>query len=152
MSPTTVTGSPKTAFAQAFYLALAADAILLTLVTGGVMTAVRRDVRVSYPYLIVGRRDLRDHGAGAMQREGGTVHLFVDVWSAANDPIEVEQIQSRVRALMTRNDLAVSGFALYAGSVTCPEELVFTEPDPDLPERSLFHGVQQWTGLLEEAL
>lgn len=151
MSPTTVTGSPKAAFAQAAYIALAADVPLLALVTD-VMTALPRDRRTAKPYVVVGRREMRNIDAGAMQREGGRVTLFIDAWSDKTDTAEIEAIQARIHAVLTRNDIAVQGFTLYNGSVTIEDELVFPEPDADLPEASLFHGVQQVSGLLEEAL
>jgi Protein of unknown function (DUF3168) len=150
MSPTTVTGSPSPAFADALFARLQADSVLAALATSGIFGSLPDNARTQYPYVVVGRTELRPGGAGAMQREGGTVDVFVDVWSSFNGPNEAQAIQSRIRALLLRADVSPVGFALYAGSVECKEELCFWEFDTDMPERKLWHGVQQWTGLLEE--
>lgn len=149
---TTVTGSPADAFAAAVYQRLDGDAQLATLVTG-VFQTIRRDQTQPYPYVVLSRSEVAGpQSAGAMQREGGTVLVVVDVWSDKNDPSVVRAIQSRIRALLQRTDLAVQGFTLYGGSVVCEHELVIPDFDTEMPQSmSLFHGVQHWTGALEEA-
>lgn len=149
---TTVTGSPLAPFADAFYTRMAGDARLATLAPGGVFASLPESRRVdpaNGAYIVVGHRTLGTR-AGAMQREGGNADVLVDVWSAYNGPAETQDIQAQIRRLFQRVDLVVPGFALYSGSVTCAEEMCFPDWDPDMPERSLFHGVQRWTGLLEE--
>lgn len=152
--PTTVTGSPLAAFADAIYSRLSGDAALAALARGGVFAALPESRRVdplAGAYVVVGHRTLGPR-AGAMQREGGNADVMVDVWSGYNGPAETQDIQAQIRRLLQRYDLAVVGFSLYSGSVTCTEEMCFADWDPDMPERSLFHGVQRWVGLLEESL
>lgn len=153
--PTTVTGSPLAPFADAIFSRLNADVRLAALAPGGVFASMpdsrRVDASTDGAYVFVGHRTLGPN-AGAMQREGGNADVVVDVWSAYNGPSECQDIQGRIRALLQRCDLAVPGFVLYAGSVMCDEEQCFQDFDPDMPQRSLFHGVQRWTGLLEEAI
>lgn len=146
----TVTGSPVGPFADAVLTVLKADSVLATLASGGIYTALPLRMRLTSPYVIVGHQQMGPSDA-AMQIEGGQITLTVDVWSEANGPHPARAIQSRIRALLQRRDVAVSGFALVLGSVTCDEELVFADKDPDIPERSLFHGIQRWTAYLEEA-
>ncbi len=146
---TTVTGSPLAPFADAIYRRLAGDAVLATLAKSGVFASLPESARVDPPYVVVGHRALGNR-AGAMQREGGNADVIVDVWSSYNGPAEAQDIQAQIRRLLQRQDFPVTGFSLYAGSVTCDEELCFPDWDPDMPQRSLFHGVQRWCGLLEE--
>jgi Protein of unknown function (DUF3168) len=147
----TVTGSPALPFADAIRAALLADATLQALVPSGILSALPRATRTTMPYQIIGRRGFDDQG-GAMQLEGGHATVFIDTWSDHNGPSEVQQIQARNRVLLQRQPLAVSGFVLIAGSLTCAEELVFVDFDADMPERTLFHGVQEWRAWLEEAI
>jgi len=86
-----------------------------------------------------------------MQREGGQATVTIDFWSDKNGPQETRTLQARSRTLLQRQDLTVSGFELTRGSVTCDDEKVFADSDPDIPERGLFHGVQRWTAWLEES-
>src|ERR1700674_290408 len=130
--PTTVTGSPLAAFADAIYTRLAGDAGLATLATGGVHASLPEAGRVTPPYVVVGHRTLGTR-AGAMQREGGNADVLLDVWSAYNGPAETQDIQAQIRRLLQRQDVGVAGFALYSGSVTCTEELCFRDADPDMP-------------------
>lgn len=145
----TVTGSPALAFADALTAVLVADAVLSGMVTG-IYGALPRAARVTLPYLVLARREFDDTG-GAMQVAGGLAKLFVEVWSGQNGPAEAQAIQSRVRALLLRRTLALSGYAMIDHSLTCAMEQVTLDPDPDMPERSLFHGEQEWTAWLEEA-
>ncbi len=151
----TVTGTPLAPFADALFGHLAADPTLVGLATGGVYAALPRDVPVVMPYVLVGqRREFRLRsslsGAGSMQREGGRATVWVDVFSAYNGPAEAEDLQARIRILCQRVNVAVPGFFLTAGSLECEEELVYDEPDPNLPTKSIFHGVQSWGADLEE--
>lgn len=147
----TVTGSPALAFADAILADIKAYATAMTLLTGGVYASLPRGVRKVPPYLMVGRRDLDDQG-GAMQLAGGHATVFLDVWSKFNGPAEAQQIQSCLRARLMRRALTVSGFTMIEGSLTCVQEFVMPDPDPDMPEQALFHGVQQWVADLEESL
>ncbi len=150
----TVTASPLFAFADAIFQRLNGDATLLTLAPGGIdagmpesqlINPIEFGATVYLSHRTLGTR------AGAMQREGGNASLVVDVWSAYHGPIEVQTIQSRIRVLLQRVDLAVSGFFLYSGSLICNEEQCFQDYHPDLPQlAALYHGVQRWVGLLEE--
>lgn len=152
--PATVTGSPLAAFADAIYQRLSANTALAALAKGGVFAALPESHRVDPlvgAYVVVGHRTLGPR-SGAMQREGGNADVLVDVWSGYNGPAEAQDIQAQIRRLLQRYDLAVAGFSLYSGSVTCTEEMCYPDWDPDMPERTLFHGVQRWVGLLEELL
>lgn len=152
--PTTITGSPLAPFADALYARLSGDAALAGLARTGTVAVVAelfQSSRTNRPYVIVGVRELRAPG-GAMQREGGKASVVVDVFSDFNGPEEAQDIQSRIRVLLQRFDLPVVGFTLYSGSLVCEEEQVFPDFDPDMPERSGYHGVQRWTGLLEESI
>lgn len=144
------TGSPLLPWVDAALAVLRADAALALLALGGVFASLPLSIRTSLPYVILGRRELNDQG-GAMQLEGGKALLIIDVWSDHNGPSEAQAIQSRIRRLLQRQTLVIVGFSMITGSMTCEEETVFTDFDPDMPERSLFHGVQHWGAYLEEA-
>jgi hypothetical protein len=144
------TGSPLIPWVDATAALLTADATLVALATGGIYAALPRNGRTTMPYVILGRREMNDQG-GAMQLEGGKALLVIDVWSDHNGPSEAQAIQSRIRRVLQRQTLTIVGFAMIAGSMACEEELVFPDFDPDMPERTLFHGVQHWSAYLEEA-
>ena len=146
-------GTPSAPFATAIYQRLRDDATLAALATGGVFAALPQASRTDRPYVVVGLREFRDIGGpgpGGMQREGGTATVTVDVYSDFHGPQESEDIQTRIRQLLQRVDLLVPGYVLYRGSVMCEDERVFSDFDPDMPERSGYHGVQRWVGHLEE--
>lgn len=145
-----VTGSPIEAFADAVLTALNDDSTYKDLSSGGVYASLPRATRTAVPYTVLGRRQLLG-GGGAMQVDGGTVAAWLDVWSEQNSPHEVQTILSRARAVLQRAPLRVAGYTLIAGSLTCEEELVIPDFDPDAPERSLYHGIQKWTADVEEA-
>src|SRR5690242_21785753 len=112
---TTVTGTPLGPFGDALYRVSAADGTLAALAhaagaTVGVYASLPRDRRVPFPYIIIGRRGFAAD-AGAMQREGGTATVWLDIWSDQNGPGEVHDIQARLRVLFQRQSIAVSGFA-----------------------------------------
>lgn len=159
MSGSTVTGSWAGPFADALLRALVADETLLTLLGRGDpalganrVTASQKDQRQrGFPRIVGARREATDQG-GALQLEGGQAVLWLDVWSDLNGPHEVHQLQSRVRALLQRRRLTVDGFRLVEGSLTCAEELVFPDFDPDMPQQGLFHGVQKWAADVDEVL
>lgn len=144
-----VTGSPKGPLANAIFVALKADASLVALATGGIYEAMPRATRVSFPYVHVGERNAETN-TGAMQREGSDVRVTVHVWSEARGAAECEAIQSRIRAVLQRANLPVTGFLMLGGSLVCDTELCIPDVDPDMPERSLYHGVQQWIADLQE--
>jgi len=151
---TTVSGSPLAPFADALFTRLNADATLAALVPGGIFAGMPEsrlvDPILEGAYVFIGHRTLGKR-AGAMQREGGNASVTVDVWSAYHGPSEVQDIQSRIRVLLQRQDLPVPGFLLYAGSLMCDDEVCFQDYHPDIPQlAALFHGVQRWVGLLEE--
>lgn len=155
--PYTVTGSPVEAFADAVLAVLRADAALVTLV-GGVSVAATKIVaalpahaRTNRPYVVVSQNG-EDPGTVAMQKEGGQVWTVIDVYSDLNGPHEARAIQSRIRALFPRNlALAVTGYNVYVGSLVFEQELVMSDFDPDMPERSGYHGVQRLVADVEEA-
>lgn len=150
---TTVAGSPLAPFADAIYRRLSGDATLLALATGGVGASLSRTERTEPPYVVVGSRELLSTpDGGSMQIEGGSAAVTVEVFSKENGPQEAQDIQSRIRALLQRYDLSIAGYVMHGGSLICEDERVFSDFDPDMPERSGFHGVQRWTALLEEAL
>lgn len=144
------TGSPVTAFADAFKSALDADATLDTLVTG-VFGSLSEAGATAYPYVVLGRTT--DDGAGgAMSISGGRVEMQIDVWSRYKGPYQTEQILSRIKALMERRPhFRVDGFAPLDGSLHCEMSEVFDEPDEDKPDARLWHGVQRWTCEIHEA-
>lgn len=149
------TGTPSAPFATAIYQRLRDDATLGALAPGGVHASLPQASRTDRPYVVIGLREFRDNGGvgpGGMQREGGVATVTVDVFSDFHGPQETEDIQARIRQLLQRHDLSVSGFVLYRGSLMCEDERVFSDFDPDMPERSGYHGVQRWTGQLEEPL
>jgi hypothetical protein len=146
----TVTGSPLLPWVDALTAVLVADAALALLAPGGIVAALPRSVRVVEPYVIVGRREIDTLG-GAMQISGGLAHVTLDTWSAQNGPAETQQIQARCRVLLERQALRIPGFAMLDGSLTCEVEDVTADFDPDMPELTLFHGVQTWMAWLEEA-
>ena len=145
-----VTGSPVQAVVDAIKTRLSADATLTGLCTGGVYGARPRGTRTTFPYLSIGRTSLDDN-AFAMTREGGRVSVQIDGWSATNGPYQMRTIQGRTRALLQRAPLTESGFTPVAGSLTCELEEVFDERDEDMPDRTLYHGVQRWAIDVEES-
>ena len=150
--PTTITGSPLGPFGDAVLAALSPDGTLSSLAPGGTYASLPRDRQVPYPYVIVGARRELLAAVGAMQMEGSTGRIWVDVWSDHDGPVEAQAIQARIRVLLLRQTLPVQGFSMIAGSLVCPTELCFSDVDTDLPTRSLYHGVQEWTADLEEAI
>ena len=147
----TVTGSPIGAFVDALLGVLVGDATLMAIASGGIYTSLPLRQRTPFPFVVLNRHQLGPSDA-PMQLEGGRCSVMMDVWSAPNSPDQTRRIQARIRVLLQRRDVAVAGFALIQGSLSCDEELVMQEPDPDIPERQLFHGVQRWSALLEDAL
>jgi hypothetical protein len=146
----TATGSPTQAFVDAVRLALVADTTLTALVTG-IYGHLSEAARTAYPYVVLGRRS-RLNDAGALQIAGGHVTLQIDVWSAHKGASEAHAILSRMVRLLERRDLAINGFELVRGSVTCEFEEVFDEPDADTPDARLYHGVQRWTAEIHESM
>lgn len=134
--------SPLQPFALAFRAKLQADALLMAVVSG-VYGHLSEAARVAYPYSVIGRRH-RDNSGGAMQAPGGRLTLQVDTWSEHKGPAEVASIQSRISELCERKPIAVPGFDVIGGSLTCDFEDIFDEVDPDSPERRLYHGVMLW--------
>lgn len=146
-----VTGSPVTAFADAFKAVLVADAALVALIGTRVYGATPKGAQVTYPFLGMGRTS-DDGSSGAMQRPGGIVTLHLDGWSSKSGPHEMEQILSRVRALMERRQFfTVPGFHAFDMGLHCEFQEIFDEPDEDSPDRRLWHGVQRWSLEIHEA-
>lgn len=145
-----VTGSPVTAFADAFRTALVADTTLMALITG-VYGALPKAAATTLPYLSIGRTS-DDGSTGAMQVAGGIVSLQLDGWSDATGPYAMETILSRVKRVMERRPFfRVVGFAVLDGSLHCEMSEIFDEPDEDKPDARLYHGVQRWTCEIHEA-
>lgn len=162
MAGTTVTGAWAGPFADAVLTVLQQDATLLTLLGRGdatvgatrITAGQKQQLQLGYPRVVGGRRDATDAG-GALQLEGGQAAFWLDVWSDRNGPHEVHQIQARVRVLLQRDTrrlvaAALVGFALVEGSLTCAEEHVFPDFDPDMPKQGLYHGVQRWLADIDE--
>jgi hypothetical protein len=148
---TVVTGSPIGPFGDAVLATLRADAALAAIVGTKIAASLPTLTRTDPPYIVLGRRQLLP-GSVAMQREGGEGSLWIDFWSDKNGPDEVQRMLARGRVLLLRASLRVAGFVLTDGSLVCAEELVIPDVDPDMPQRSLYHGVQHWTADLEEAV
>ena len=146
----TVTAEPTQAFVDAISARLRADTTLMALVTD-VLAHLSEAARTAYPYLVLGRRHL-SRDAGAMGLAGGIVELQVDGWSSYKGPLEMQRILSRVSVLLERQPLVVTGFDLLRGSLTCTLSDVDDEPDEDKPGARLWHGVQQWTAEIHEAI
>jgi hypothetical protein len=152
-----VTGSAAGPLVDAVYTRLTTDGPLTVLIAGRVFTSLpKTGSRVPFPYVVIGRVELGSKSAearrlaGAMGKEGVVARLTLDTWSQQNGPSEAFAIQARIRVLFQRQPLVVAGFDVVAGSVTCEDELMFPDVDPEMPDRSLFHGVQQWTAILED--
>jgi hypothetical protein len=147
--PYTVTGSPLGPFADAVLTALLEDGNLTDIVGDRIVASTMRGSRTAFPYIVGGRRDLMP-GAVPMQTEGGEATIWLDFWSELNSPDEVQRMLSRGRAVLSRRTLPVVGFTMRGGSLVCQQELVIPDFDPDMPQKSLYHGVQQWTADLDE--
>lgn len=146
----TVTAEPTQAFADAVAARFDADATLLALVTG-VFGKLSEAARVPYPYVVLGRRNM-NRDAGAMGLAGANVTLQIDVWSDYDGPYETQRILSRLSQLLERQMLAVAGFSMVGGSLTCELSEVDDEPDEDKPGARLYHGIQRWTAEIHEGI
>jgi hypothetical protein len=143
-----VIGSPVQAFVDALKRALLADATLVALVTG-VYGYVPEASRTDFPYLVLGMRT-SDRDAGAMTLPGANVTVQLDGWSDHKGASEIEAILSRVAFLFERGTLALSGgYSMIVGSLTCEFQQVFVEPDADMPEQLLYHGLQRWRATID---
>lgn len=147
--PYTVTGSPLGPFADAVLTALLDDGNLTDIVGPRIVASTKRGERTAFPYIVGGRHDLMP-GAVPMQTEGGEASIWLDFWSELNSPDEVRRMMGRARAALSRRTLPVVGFTMRAGSLACAEELVIPDFDPDMPQKSLYHGVQKWSADLDE--
>jgi len=145
----TVTAEPRQAFRLAFGARLRADAGLMAIVSGP-YGRLSEAARVPYPYLVFGQQSM-DRNAGAMGLAGANVSLQLDGWSDYKGPAEMDAILSRLSVLLERQTLAVPGFAMVQGSLTCELSESFEEADEDMPDARLFHGVQRWTAEIHEA-
>lgn len=146
----TVTGSPLGPFALAVFNALKNDASLAALATGGVHAQLPSGVETPCPYVVIGRRTMAPEG-GTVVTDGNRVSVWLDVWSDYAGPGQAQQILSRIRAVLHRAALEVPGYRVTKFSITCREEHCFRDTDPELEGKSFYHGVQEWTSLLEEA-
>lgn len=145
----TSTGSPVQPFVDALRQALRADAAFMAMVTG-LYGDLPASARTAYPYVVLGQRS-RQNDSGAMGVAGGHVTVQLDCWSAHRGASEVHAILSRIAVVLERAPLRVSGFDLLHGSLTCELEDVTDEPDPDMPEKRLYHGLQRWTAEIHES-
>lgn len=150
MSGIAAHGSPISPFSDSMLNTLKADATLVGLVPGGIYTALKQSSTTVFPYVVLTRFGMNAGGAGAMGLEGGRLWCELDVWSEKNSPYQTEQIMSRIRFLLQRETLTVVGFKMIGNSLECDEERVLPDYDPDMPTRSLFHGVQHWFCLIED--
>ena len=144
-----VTAEPRAAFRAAISARLHADATLTALVTG-IYGHLSEAARVAYPYLVFGSQSM-NREAGAMGLPGANVFLQLDGWSAYKGPAEMEDILSRVSVLLERQPLAVTGFAMVLGSLTCEISDIDEEPDEDKPGSVLWRGMQRWMAEIHEA-
>jgi hypothetical protein len=145
-----VSGSPLGPFADAVLTALTEDSALTAIVGDRIVATLKTGTTTPLPYIVGGRRDLMP-GAVAMQLEGGRCSVWLDFWSEQNDPGEVQQMMARARVVLSRDrTLAVQGFTMFGGSLECEEDLVIPDFDPDMPQKSLYHGVQKWSADVEE--
>lgn len=158
MSAFAVTASPKQAFIDALKSKLEADTVLMgTVASGGlgvtgIFGHVSETVRKAYPYVVFGYEHEDDEGAaGAMGLAGSRVEVTLDIYSAHKGKSEARAIGSRIYAICERQPLRVKGFALMVGSVHREFEDIDDEPDEDAPSKRLYHGVQRWGAVLDEA-
>ena len=141
------TGNAMEALIDAAIPALRADAQLSALIAG-VYTKVPQAQRTAHPYVRLSDPSLTDD-FGGMGVGGGTVRFALDVWG--RKPHTVHAVLARAKVVLDRADLVLVNHRLAGGSLHCADEVVFTEPDPDKPEETLFHGHQAWEALVEEA-
>lgn len=148
-----VTGNAQEAVIDAVVAALKGDTALMALVTG-VYGAVPRAARTNHPYVRISDPALNQDAYGGMGVGGGRVMFSVDTWTKASSTKGVahraREIQARLLVVLERRDLVLVGFELAGGSLHCTESMVFDEPDPEMPEESLYHGHQTWEALVEE--
>lgn len=131
---------------------LRSDATLRASVTG-IYEQLPEAERIAYPYTRLSGPMLDSHAYGAMGAigTGGRLTFAVDTWSQAKGPHEVRQIMAAIKVLLLRVDLDIAGHRIARGSLITVEEQDFDEPDPDMPEKRLWHGHQTWALLLEES-
>lgn len=146
----TVTGSPLGPFGDAVLTALFDDSNLTDIVATRIFASPPQGIATPYPYIVGGRRNLMP-GSVAMQKEGGQGVIWLDYWSELNGPDEVQRMMARGRAALSRDRvLTIAGFQMYAGSLVVSDDLVIPDFDPDMPQKTLYHGVQKVTADLEE--
>jgi hypothetical protein len=145
-----VSADPTVAFVDAFKAPLAADTVLSGALTG-IFGHLSEAARTNYPYLVLGRRS-NDGDAGAMGKAGHRIALQVDGWSDGKGPFEIEQIGSRVFALMERRTgFTVPGFTVIEQSLHREFAEIFDEPDEDSPDKKLYRTVQRWVCEIHES-
>ena len=147
-----VSGSPISAFGDAVLTTLLEDDALIAIVSTRIKASLKRSEKTVMPYIVGGRRDLWPGESLSMQSDGGRVEIWLDFWSEANGPNEVERMMARARAVLQRRPLRLDGFVMIGGSLRCEEERVIPDFDPDMPQKSLFHGVQRWAADVDEAV
>jgi hypothetical protein len=145
--------TPDGALAKAILDALKADATLATLAAGGVHSAMPEDRRIVEEYIVVGHRAAAGEAGTMGTTETTAATVNVDVWSLHNGPSKTQAVQARIRAVLRRGeDLAIAGYVLTKRSLVCAMEEVFPDADQEMAKRSGYHGVQRWTGELEEVI
>lgn len=144
------TGNAIEAVLDAVRIRLQADTTLAALVTG-IYGHLPGALRTDYPYLVIGEPALDAEAYGAMGAGGGRLLFAIDGWSNARGPHAIRAIMARVKVLLMRHDLTVTGHQLAGGSLTTVEDRDFPEPDPEMPDERLYHGHQTWEVLVEEA-
>jgi hypothetical protein len=146
-----VSASPQQAFIDALKRALEADATLMALVTG-VYGHVPEASRVTPPYIVFGyEHEDQDGAAGAMGLAGSRCMVTLDVWSKGKGKSEVRSILSRIYTVLERRTLHVTGFRMMDGSLTREFQDIDDEPDADSPTLRLYHGIQRWGCVVDEA-
>ena len=144
------TGNAMEALVDAVIPALKGDTALTALLsgTGAVYTKVPQAQRTNHPYIRLSD-PTQDDSFGAMGVGGGRVTVELDVWG--RKPHTVHAVLARAAVVLERRDLTLIGHTLTGGSLHCTESRVFDEPDPDMPDETLFHGHQTWEALVDEA-
>lgn len=145
-----VVGNAVEAAMDAIRVHLRSDATLRGLVTG-IYEQLPEAAQTAYPYVRLSSPSLDNQGYGAMGTSGGVFTGMIDAWSDAKGPHAVRQILAQIKTLVERVDLAIAGHRVAGGSLTVIDERDFDEPDPDMPERRLWHGHLTIQMLIEES-
>jgi len=130
------------AMQTAIYTALTADATLVALVEG-IYDDHPQDLDAqassAFPYVTIGDDIITPFASDDWS--GGTILTQIDVWSRYAGRKEAKAILDRIRVVLDRATLSVTGYEF----VTCDFAESFVDLDPDGETR---HGVIQFRTLL----